>query len=33
MYFVPDDADIVRGLEREGGGSGLLSIIVPGTHT
>lgn len=27
--FLPDDADIVRGFVKVGGGSGLLSMIVP----
>lgn len=29
---LPEDADIVRGFVKVGGGSGLLSMIVPETH-
>lgn len=29
VCVLPDDADIVRGFEKVGGGSGLLSMIVP----
>ena len=29
---LPDEVDMVRGLEAVGGGSGLLSIIVPSSN-
>lgn len=29
VCVLPDDADIVRGFVKVGGGSGLLSMIVP----
>lgn len=29
FLILPDDADMVRGFEKVGGGSGLLSMIVP----
>lgn len=29
---LPEDADIVRGFVKVGGGSGLLSMIVPEAH-
>lgn len=32
VCVLPDEADIVRGFEKVGGGSGLLSMIVPETQ-